>query len=352
MNGHSDLSIFLNDERIKKTQINYPLVTVIVTNYNYEQYISDCLESISRQDYPNYKCIVVDDCSTDNSIEKIEGFIALRGLEDKFTLVKREKNGGQMAAFKTGLEYAEGAFVVFVDADDILFEDFISFHVKTHMEHLPVAFTSSNQYQIDEKNQLIAGKHADLQVKNRLRFIEPQELHNPFWVWATTSSMMFRRSVLEIIIPDNYEDFRVCADNYICHFANLIGGSLLIPKVLGAYRRHGKNYFSINPVVGGRLPTGDMSNHPKHHIVRSSILAHILKNYNRFLPVLGDNNFFITLLRLTGPYEILKYKRKYPDFFKNNRFPLIQFMLISFFKKITSAIKKYFTIFRYVIHQS
>lgn len=347
MIGHYKLENLLLKKESSK--INLPFVTVIVTNFNYEKYIKDCLNSIAEQTYTNYKCIVVDDCSTDNSVKIIEQFIKSR---DNFTLIRREENGGQMAAFKTGLSHAEGPFVVFVDADDLLFDNFLETHLRRHMNGTPVAFTSSNQIQIDEFSCFIGGKHADLMTKNRPRLIIPQDIHNPFWVWATTSSMMFRRSVLELIVPDDTDNFRVCADNYICHFANLIGGSLLIPETLGAYRRHGRNFFSQNPVIGGRLPTGDMRKHPKHHIVRLNILEHLLKYHETFISVLGEGKFYSTLLHVTGPYEILKYKRKFPDYFKNNDFPMIRFIALSFLKKVIKNFKRNIKILQYVIKES
>ncbi|MEW6067177.1 MAG: glycosyltransferase [Nitrospirota bacterium] len=349
MTGPFEFSNPLLDQRLISAKIKNPFVTVIVTNYNYEKYIIQCLESVARQKYPHFKCIIVDDCSTDNSISLIEDFIKSELAQGRFVLVRRENNGGQMAAFKTGLQHAEGAFVVLLDADDILFEDFLDVHIHAHMGPKAVAFTSSNQYQINESNELIAGIHPDLFIQKRFRYIKPMPLHQPFWIWATTSSMMFRTQVLDLIMPDDTHLFRVCADNYVCHFTNIIGGSMLIPSVHGCYRRHGSNYFSSNPFVGSRLPTGNMDEHPRHHIVRMTILSHILKNHVTFSALLGTGNFFMMLLRLVGPYEILKVKKKYPDYFKSKTsFPLKRFLVVSFAFKIKLIINKYLKFFRHV----
>jgi hypothetical protein len=163
----------------------------------------------------------------------------------------------------------------------------------------PVAFTSSNQYQIDSAGQLIGGIHPDLLTHNSYREIATISLHKPFWVWATTSSMMFRRAVLHYVLADDDEQFRKCADNYICHFCNLLGRSILIPVILGCYRRHQRNAFSNNPLIGGRLPTGDMRYHPTHDVVLASIRARLLECREEFVALLGLVGFLHVLSQVT-----------------------------------------------------
>jgi glycosyltransferase involved in cell wall biosynthesis len=353
MTGPFEFPNPLLDERLISAKIKNPFVTVIVTNYNYEKYIIHCLESVAMQKYPLFKCVIVDDYSSDGSINLIEDFIKSDLSQGRFELVRREENGGQMEAFKTGLRHAEGGFVLLLDADDILFEDFLSVHIHAHMGPKAVAFTSSNQYQINENNEIIAGIHPDLLIRNRLRYIKPRPLHRPFWIWATTSSMMFRKPILDLIMPDGTDPFRVCADNYICHFANIIGGSMLIPTVHGCYRRHGSNYFSSNPFLGARLPTGNMDEHPKHHIVRLTILSHILKNHEKFSALLAEGNFITTLLRLTGPIEIFRIKKNYPEYFKKKPFSLqIRFLIAGFLMRINQLIAEYVRYIQYIFHEN
>ncbi len=328
----------LHDDRITPLEIAQPLVSIIVTNYNYESYIIDCLHSIAQQDYLRFHCVIVDDCSTDNSIEKIESFVNLPEHKDRFSLIKHKKNKGQMGAFITGLAQAKGVFVCFIDADDLLLADFLGIHVQNHLNHDPVAFTSSDQYQINENNELIGGHHTDLQTRRSLRHIGPRYLHNPFWVWATASSMMFRKATLDLILPNTDDDFRICADNFICHFANLIGGSLLIPDVVGCYRRHGQNNFSSNTLVGGCHPTGDMSKHPRHEAVRLGILKILVNRYKYFNMVLPPDRYIMTFARIANGSEVRQAAKSLPDFRINhgNRFFLkisMLYLLIKIYNK-------------------
>lgn len=287
-----------HDARLGRVNTIAPKLSIIVTNHNYGRYLGDCLESVAGQTYPEIECIVVDDNSSDDSIRVIREFIDSTRSRLAIKLFSHNETKGQYAAFRTGLENARGTFIVFLDADDLLLPDFAAEHIRAHLEFAPVAFTSSNQYQIDSDGQVIGGVHPDLLTRNTFRMISTISLRRPFWVWATTSSMMFRRAVLDYVFWENTEEFPKCADNYLCHFANLIGGSILIPRILGCYRRHQHNNFSKNPLVGGRLPTGDMRHHPSHDLVASAIAARLLQARERFIALLGMAGFLSALAKV------------------------------------------------------
>ena len=61
------------------------------------------------------------------------------------------------------------------------------------------------------------------------------------WVWVSTSSMMFRRSLIDLVFPDDDETFRLHMDFYVVVMAQMVAGSLLIDEALYSYRLHGRN---------------------------------------------------------------------------------------------------------------
>lgn len=301
------------DDRLVGTPIKMPLVSLIITNYNYARYIGQCIQSIDQQTYENYHCVVVDDCSTDDSVQVIEKAFAECRAPEKFTLISTETNGGQMAAMKKGMLHANGPFVVMVDADDYLLNDFIHIHLKAHLGRVTVALTSSIQYQIDENGEIVGGNHHDNQNNGTFRHIYHTQLHNPFWLWATCSSMMFRRLALELAMPDNHLDkLHICADNYLVHFCNLIGGSLLIPSIHGCYRRHGQNGFGKNAIIGGHLSVGDMSEHPDHETVRKMVVERLFDIYPQLKRLVGEGGFLNLLMRTAFIRELPSLKGRYP----------------------------------------
>ncbi|MBR1487117.1 MAG: glycosyltransferase family 2 protein, partial [Synergistaceae bacterium] len=100
------------------------LVSVIVPTYNGEKHLAATLESIINQDYENLEIVLVNDVSTDNSIEIAKKI--LNSSSRTFQIIERSKNGGQCAARNTGLKAARGDYIIFFDHDDRAEKNFVS----------------------------------------------------------------------------------------------------------------------------------------------------------------------------------------------------------------------------------
>lgn len=98
--------------------MNSPVISIIIPNYNRAALISETLQSIVAQTYPNWEAIVVDDGSTDESRSVIRNFIS----EDKrITLIERYREPkGAPTCRNIGLENAKGEYIIFLDSDDLL----------------------------------------------------------------------------------------------------------------------------------------------------------------------------------------------------------------------------------------
>jgi glycosyltransferase involved in cell wall biosynthesis len=281
-----------------------PLVSVIVTNYNYEKYLNECLESVLNIDYPYVQRIIVDDCSTDNSKEIIKEY----EVRD-FEIILKKNNEGQLAAFYSALEIVKGAFVIFVDADDLVDPDIINAHLSVHLFGKDlVGFSCVRNRQINAEGMILNNYHSDFKdEKKYLRKIKTQSLYKSFWVWSTTTAMMFRKDLLDLIKPVNFQSFRICADYYIVHFSNLIGESYLLNVPLVSYRRHGSNGFSKNLIIGGYKPTGHLNlhNHPAHFELRFEIISRMLNKRLFFEPYYGSLYSYAEILEKVLPYELI-----------------------------------------------
>lgn len=93
-----------------------PLVSIVIPVYNVEQYVDECLESVRQQTYENLEIIVVEDCSTDNSLKALEPHLG----DERVRLIRHQQNGGLSAARNTGIEAATGEYLMFVDSDDVV----------------------------------------------------------------------------------------------------------------------------------------------------------------------------------------------------------------------------------------
>ena len=98
---------------------NKPLVTVITPAYNCARFIGETVESVLDQDYENIKYIVIDDASTDNTIDILAGYDY--GDEyNKLLVLQNERNKGEHDTINTGLKNVTGEYFVIVNADDAL----------------------------------------------------------------------------------------------------------------------------------------------------------------------------------------------------------------------------------------
>lgn len=99
------------------------LISIIVPVYNMEKYIKKCVKSISNQSYRNIEIILVNDGSTDSSLDVCQ---YLSNCDNRIMLISQE-NKGVSAARNLGIESAHGCYICFVDADDYVSEDYVSF---------------------------------------------------------------------------------------------------------------------------------------------------------------------------------------------------------------------------------
>lgn len=98
-------------------------VSVVVPVYNGSDYIGETLESILNQDFKSYELVIVDDGSTDNSLEIIKNTLSKSNIQNK---VITQENKGVSNARNVGIENSSGKYVIFVDDDDIIASNHIS----------------------------------------------------------------------------------------------------------------------------------------------------------------------------------------------------------------------------------
>tara|TARA_B100001287_G_scaffold237831_1_gene210983 strand:+ start:9537 stop:10502 length:966 start_codon:yes stop_codon:yes gene_type:complete len=102
------------------------MVSIIIPCYNKSKYIKDTILSINNQDYRNWECLIIDDSSTDNSVEVI---LSLTKDNNRIHLIKNQENRGANYCRNLGASKSKGDFIMFLDADDVLTSSCISSRV-------------------------------------------------------------------------------------------------------------------------------------------------------------------------------------------------------------------------------
>lgn len=317
--------------------LKLPLISFIVTSFNYENYIIKTLESIKNQTYENIEIIVVDDKSCDNSIEKIKNF-AKSNPDLPVKLIEHAENKGQMAAIQTGLKHAKGIFVCFVDSDDILVKDYSKTLIRVHLA-ASVAFVSGQLIEIDEKDEI----HTTYSISSfqRETSFAPKNLEDllnvdvdnvdykiltikeaPFggWYWSAMSANMFRKSALDLFLEyDTPENWKICPDKFLLNFAHLIGGSAIVYAPLVGYRRHEHNAGTSMAVCGCKRYHNNEStklNIENNKKIRKDALNFILKNRKYFSSKLGKRNVNHLILQIYLSYFKIDLKKIFSYIFK------------------------------------
>lgn len=310
------------------TEATLPKISVVVTCYNTRDYIAAAIRSVARQTLGDFECVIVDDASTDDSVAVIRQTLA--ELNDpRFKLECLTANVGQTGATRRGLALTRAAFVCFLDSDDLWHEAFLERHLAAHLnETYAVGFTACNARLIDGEDRLIAGTvywfGRDRAVADRGRAFAPVDParvpaidtakrtatwqgQTPYrlytkrlvhWVWVSTSSMMFRRSVIDLVFPDDDETYRLHMDFYIVVMAQMVSGSLLIDEALYSYRLHGRNFAADNPVLGGRLHLSQRNWGTTYATMLDRMRSAMERGRERFATALGDRQYKQMLLRM------------------------------------------------------
>ena len=103
-----------------KDELQNPLFSIIVTAFNQEDCIRRAVSSVLNQTFQDFELIVVDDCSTDNTVEVLAEY---QKKNKQVKVIRHKNNSSSHAARKTGVENAEGKYIIFLDGDDYLFID-------------------------------------------------------------------------------------------------------------------------------------------------------------------------------------------------------------------------------------
>ena len=134
-----------------------PLVTIVILNYNYAEFVGRCIRSVDQQDYRNIQCLVLECGSSDCSASIIDAELA-KAKKSVFQLIKRDANDGQVGNYLSVLDVIRGEFVTFLDADDFLLPKFVSIHVQAHLNSLQTAALSvTDQIQVNAAGNIVAG---------------------------------------------------------------------------------------------------------------------------------------------------------------------------------------------------
>ena len=268
----------------KFTCSKQPLVSVLITNYNYGNYLKQAIDSALSQTYFPLEIIVVDDGSTDNSREVIVSY------KDRIIPLFKE-NGGQASAINAGFNISQGEIICSLDADDVWLPTKVEEVVKAVIAYPKAVIIYHKVQNIDQLGKL-SGKPWPPYKVIRGDIASKVTRTGSWWPWPPSTALSFTRTFLNKVmnIPEE-EEFRFSAEPYLADLAPFFGEVVGIDCVLSLFRIHGANNWSHQIDREKRAL--------KNHELRVKVLNNALKEFGIAQEVsLADH----------WPYQLLRYQ--------------------------------------------
>lgn len=214
------------------SDLNLPLVSIIIPCYNHEKYVLSAIDGIINQDYPNIELIIIDDGSKDGSIAMIKQKIdecRKRFIRFEF---RHRPNKGLSATLNEALAWCQGKYVSFIASDDIMLSHKTSVQVDYLQKNPHISSLSANVQFIDDNGSILGSTHQpqkeydfnEILVHNSL--LAPTQIHH---LSAVRDVGGFDENIM---IEDWYLWLKLLDHGYRIMF---------LQDILASYRRHDNN---------------------------------------------------------------------------------------------------------------
>jgi len=228
-----------------------PLVSILINNYNYGHFLGEAIQSALSQSYLNREIIVVDDGSTDNSLQ------IARSFGDQVRLIAKQ-NGGQASAFNTGFAASRGGIICLLDADDVFFPGKVERIVEVFLQNPDSGWCFENlklfrnsQSERSPRDRYFAAGKIDAR-EAMLQGTFPQNID------SASSGLSFRRELLARILPMPHAKSILLCDDYIKTACYALSPGIALDEELSLQRVHGNNLYT-NTATRDRRVTGQMN---------------------------------------------------------------------------------------------
>ena len=219
------------------------LVSIIITNFNYAKFVKTAIESALALQWDDIEVIVVDDGSTDHSLDLIDAFVP------EITVLRQE-HAGQRVAYNTGFKASRGELIVFLDADDTLEPSVIR-------EVMPFVGKGVSKIQvqmnvIDSSGVSVGSRFPQYMIVPTPESIRKWYLCSGSYPTPPGSGNIYTRSYLEKIFPLD-DSCGEAGDSSCIAGAPLLGDVHSVPKPLVNYRVHGANDGAFSQLIVDRF---------------------------------------------------------------------------------------------------
>lgn len=222
-------------------------VSVIIPNYNHSKFLSKRVSSVLNQTYKNFEVILLDDCSTDKSIDVISTYKS----EPKVThIVLNDVNSGSpFKQWLKGIEIASGELIWIAESDDYAESTFIEELVDNFYANPELDLVYCNSLVVDELNNILSPydnasrwQNYDPKRWTEFQILDKEDEIMNYMLWGTSipnaSAVLFRKSKFLKYCPRDIINFRITGDWYVWSTFILKGKVAYTPRQLNFFRKH------------------------------------------------------------------------------------------------------------------
>ena len=250
--------------------------TCLINNYNYEQFISEAINSALNQSVKFDEIIVVDDASTDNSAK----IITKIAEQENIKYILKEKNQGQLSSFNAGVLAATGDLIFFLDADDIYEFQYLENAINFYQSNPECDFLFCAYRKFGAAEGLFQHDESDCD----LGYSVLKTFYLNQWIGSITSTLSMRKEIALKILPIPYlDDWRVRADDCLVWSSSLVGAKkFYLAQPLVRYRIHASNNFSNINITSSHF---DDSFEYRRALKRSAIFNYVMNKNSISVPL-------------------------------------------------------------------
>ena len=213
--------------------------TCIINNYNYAQYVEAAIQSVLDQTVAFDEIVVVDDGSTDNSLELISA--SIKNCQNAKLIAK--KNQGQLSCFNEGFKASSGDLIFFLDSDDLYMPNYLETTLHFYHQTGECDFLFCSVQEFGKSNSIKNYIQNYCEKTGDVGFSLVRTFYDKDWIGSVTSALSMKRAILKKILPLPFlEEWRTQADNCLVYGSSLVGArKYFIAKPLVKYRVHENN---------------------------------------------------------------------------------------------------------------
>lgn len=239
----------LSAEKVKAPE---PLVSVIIPNYNHAPYLPQRIESVLKQNYANFEVIILDDHSTDDSVDVINRYADNAHIRQ---IAVNEKNSGSpFVQWEKGIALANGKYVWIAESDDIADELFLERTVAEAEKNENVVICQTGSHQITQDGKPYGDKdwdHWRSDAIGKTTVYNGEEFCKKYLrftnVLYNASGILFRRDAA-LPFPEHIKQFRACGDWLFWFYVASKGNVAILHEKHNYFRRHKSSTSLKTPI--------------------------------------------------------------------------------------------------------